>query len=137
MNPEPGTRNPEPRPFALITGASGGIGEDLARLVAAGGADVVLVARSAERLLALGAELEAQYRIKATIVVQDLAAPDATERAWTRSDGSGRRSTSSSTTPASALMGPFAEMPTTDEQQMLQLNVVALTLLTKRRCCRA
>src|SRR6476646_6323314 len=111
MNPEPGTRNPESTPFALITGASGGIGEDLARLVAAGGADVALVARSAERLRALGAELEARYRIKATIVVQDLAAPDATERVM---DVIGRQRPEIDILINNAgfgLLGAFAEMP--------------------------
>ena len=131
MNPEPGTRNPEPKPFALITGASGGIGEDLARLVAAGGADVALVARNAERLRALGAELEARYRIKATIIVQDLAAPDATERVM---DVTGRQRPEIDILINNAgfgLLGAFAEMPKADVQQMLQLNIVTLALLAR------
>src|SRR5688572_727779 len=64
---------------ALITGASGGIGEELARLLAAGGAHVVLVARGADRLAALAEELSRTHRVNATLIAQDLSAPDAVD----------------------------------------------------------
>ena len=68
------------RETALVTGASGGIGEDLARLIAAGGRDVVLLARSADKLQALAGELAGAYGIRATVLAFDLSEPAAADR---------------------------------------------------------
>ncbi|MFJ2174932.1 MULTISPECIES: SDR family NAD(P)-dependent oxidoreductase [unclassified Streptomyces] len=59
----------------LITGASSGIGAEFARQVAARGADVVLVARRADRLEKLAAELSEQYGVTATALPVDLSQP--------------------------------------------------------------
>lgn len=61
--------------YALITGASGGIGLELARCMARNGHHLVLVARRAEALHALQAELEAGYGIRAEVLVADLSVP--------------------------------------------------------------
>ena len=52
-------------------------GEDLARLIAAGGRNVVLVARSADKLQALAGQLAAAHGIEATVLAADLSQPDA------------------------------------------------------------
>lgn len=57
---------------ALITGASSGIGKELATIHAEQGGDLVLVARSADRLYQLKHDLEAKYNITAHVIVCDL-----------------------------------------------------------------
>src|SRR5262245_46589998 len=68
--------------FALITGASLGLGKELARLFAADKRDVVLVARSGEKLRALAAELKEKFGIRAEVIEADLAAPEAGRRVF-------------------------------------------------------
>src|SRR5207247_734019 len=62
---------------ALITGASSGIGLELAKLLARDGHDLVLVARRAERLEELGAELAQRHGIRYHAIALDLADADA------------------------------------------------------------
>jgi short-subunit dehydrogenase len=64
-------------PWAVITGASDGIGRAMAREIAARGLNVVLVARRRERLEALAREIETAHRVRAKFVAADLAAPGA------------------------------------------------------------
>ena len=69
-----------PRPLALVTGASSGIGDQLARLFAREGWDLVLVARSADKLRALGEELRSAHGADSQVIAADLgdrSAPDA------------------------------------------------------------
>ncbi|MBD8526836.1 SDR family NAD(P)-dependent oxidoreductase [Pseudomarimonas arenosa] len=67
-----------PRGFALITGASAGIGETFARQLAQAGHPLVLCARRRDRLEALAADLS--QKVRCEIVVADLEAPDSAER---------------------------------------------------------
>jgi NAD(P)-dependent dehydrogenase (short-subunit alcohol dehydrogenase family) len=62
---------------ALITGASMGIGAELAKLFAADAVDVVLVARSEDKLQDLAQELETAHGIRAHVVASDLSDPEA------------------------------------------------------------
>ena len=63
-------------PWALITGASSGIGREFARQVAARGLNVVLVARRAERLAALADELAMRHAVDTRVVAIDLCHDD-------------------------------------------------------------
>ena len=64
---------------ALITGASAGIGLELAREFAQDKIDLVLVARREERLTKLAQELETSHGISVTVILQDLSEPSAAE----------------------------------------------------------
>lgn len=66
--------------IALITGATGGIGRELAALFAHDGHDLVLTARDAKRLARLKAHLEDAFGVEVTTVALDLAEPDAARR---------------------------------------------------------
>ena len=117
---------------ALITGASGGIGEALTRLIAAGGANVVLVARRADRLTALADELTRTHGVTATVLAQDLAAPDADE-AIVRQLAEKQLTIDMLVNNAGfGSYGLFAETPADEDARMLQVNVAALTMITKR-----
>ncbi|MEZ0228933.1 MAG: SDR family NAD(P)-dependent oxidoreductase [Planctomycetota bacterium] len=65
---------------AIITGASAGIGEALARRMARDGWDLVLVARRIDRLAALEAELERDHRVRVEVIGLDVTGPDAPGR---------------------------------------------------------
>lgn len=67
-------------PWALVTGASSGIGEQFARLLARSGFKLLLVARRADRLESLARELSRRRRLEVQPLVADLAAPDAVDR---------------------------------------------------------
>jgi hypothetical protein len=76
------------RKLAVITGASAGIGTMFARKLAARGYDLLLIARREDRLRSLAAELSDAHKVKADILVADLADPAGLERAAVRIQGS-------------------------------------------------
>ena len=69
---------------ALITGASTGIGAEFARQLAARGANLVLVARSIDKLDALAESLRAQHHVDVVTEGLDLSTPDASEQLFKR-----------------------------------------------------
>ena len=116
---------------ALITGASGGIGYELALLFARDGFDCILVARSHDQLNALAARMESEFRVKTLVLPKDLSKASAVDEIYEQ--------VSAASMPVDVLVnnagfpvyGLFTETDLDTELQMLQVNVVALTQLTK------
>jgi len=113
---------------ALITGASSGIGLDLARLFAKDGCDVVLVARSEGKLRELAAELERDCGVKAHVIALDLAQPHAAQALVQRLPVAIDILVNNA---GFGVTGPFVETDLAKELEMIQVNIVALTELTK------
>ena len=116
---------------ALVTGASSGIGEDLARLIAAGGRNLVLVARSADKLQAMAGQLSAAHSIEATVLAADLS--DASASSEIARTLSAREITIDILVNNAGFgtAGAFALEDSRTHEDMLQVNVVALTSLTR------
>ena len=90
--------------WALVTGASAGIGEALAIELAAAGANLILTARRADRLETLARRLGSEHQIQTQVIPADLADPAHRSSSSTRPKAAERLSICSSTMPASATM---------------------------------
>jgi len=121
----------EPRSTALITGASSGIGRDLARLFAADGHDLVLVARREDALRTLAGDLARQHRINAVALAADLTRPDAPAHVVSGTSRAGVTIDVVVNNAGFGLHGPFAELPLERQLDMIEVNVTALTALTR------
>ncbi|HEU5323672.1 MAG TPA: SDR family oxidoreductase [Methylomirabilota bacterium] len=120
-----------PRRTALITGASGGIGAELARLFAADGYDLILVARGGPALTELGDEVRARHGVSARVAIVDLAEPGAAERLWADVVGQDGSVDALVNNAGVGLYGPVAEQDRDALTRMLQLDVTAVTVLTR------
>jgi uncharacterized protein len=116
---------------ALVTGASGGLGADFARQLAARGAGLVLVARREEQLRAVAAEIEKTTAISAQIVPLDLAASDAPAVLYQRLHELGIHVDILVNNAGFGLYGGFASIPWEREKEMLNLDMITLTHMTK------
>lgn len=116
---------------ALITGASSGIGYELARVFARHGRDVVLVARGEDRLRALAERITAESRVTATVIVSDLARPQAPQEIHDALAAAGITVDTLVNNAGFSAFGPFADLPLENEVAMIAVNVSALTALTK------
>jgi uncharacterized protein len=121
---------PADRPTALVTGASGGIGEALARELAARHHDLVLVARSESALGALADELATAHSIRTTALVADLGVPRAGRALAHQVAGAGCTVDVLVNNAGFADYGPFAESDLDTIMGMIDLNIGTLTELT-------
>ena len=116
--------------WALVTGASGGIGYELSRCFAGDGFNVVLVARNAGRLAEVARELEEQYHIEAVVLPKDLSAPGAAGEIFSNVR---KRDISVDVLVNNAGFGDLSRFDQGEwdvQRQMLQVNVTSLTELT-------
>ena len=119
------------RPVALVTGASAGIGRDLAEVCARDGHDLVLVARRADALLELAKSLEAAYGVSARVFVADLTQPEAPARIVEDLERSKTAVDVLINNAGSGQYGLFQHTAVAEELDTIQINVAALTHLTK------
>ena len=119
------------RPLALVTGASSGIGADLARELAKDGHDLVLSARTVPAMQALAAELE-RYGATSVVIAGDLAKPGAAAELAGTLEARGLQIDVLVNNAGLGGVGRFDQMDPQRVSDMLMVNVVALTELTRR-----
>lgn len=115
---------------ALITGASSGIGETIARQLAALNCPLILVARRSDRLEELKTELQQKHDIKIDIFSCDLAKPDAAQSLYDQCQQQGLFVDILINNAGFAKHGPMLDIPLATHQEMMQLMVITLTELS-------
>jgi uncharacterized protein len=115
---------------ALVTGASSGIGRELAALFAADGHDVILVARRKDRLESLASELNSRFGITTTVIVSDLSQPDSPEKIYSAVRERGLEVDYLVNNAGFGFNSLFWEDSREQQLSMIQVNVLALTALT-------
>jgi short-subunit dehydrogenase len=116
---------------ALITGASGGIGYELAKLFAKDRYNLVLVARSESKLIQLADELHQHYEVSVLPLTLDLAREEAPEILFKKLASNGIAVEVLVNNAGYGRLGRFAEVPLDDSIGQIQLNISALTRLTR------
>jgi len=114
----------------LITGASSGIGEAFARRLAARGENLLLVARSEDKLKSLCEELAQAHNVHAQYVALDLTEEDAPGKLFAETDQRGLQIETLINNAGFGSMGDFASLDVARELEMIDLNVRALVALT-------
>ena len=119
------------RPTALITGASFGIGLELARIFARENHNLVLVARSADKLRQVASELEKAHGTRSLILATDLSSPGAAAYLLDQTTRAGITVDVLVNNAGFGQFGLFAENDLDECLQQIQLNVTTLTHLTR------
>lgn len=117
---------------ALVTGASSGIGAEFAAKLAARGDDLVLVARSVDRLQALATQLRDRYGVAVEVIGQDLAVADAAARVTDELAARGISIDLLVNNAGFGSAGRYEEIGAETDAAQLMVNVVALEGLTHR-----
>lgn len=116
---------------ALITGASTGIGRELAHIHAERGGDLVIVARSQDRLDSLKSELEKKHRIQVLVIAKDLSVQGAATELYQELKQRSIELEFLINNAGFGGRGKFHERDWEQDRQMINLNVMALTELTR------
>ena len=115
-------------PWALVTGASSGIGEQFARLLASEGFNLIMVARRADRLESISTELHNAYKVEVETVPLDLSKPDFIDHLLKRCEGKDIGLVISNA--GFGLKGLFYEIPLEKLCNMLDVNCRANLKIT-------
>ncbi len=116
--------------WALVTGASSGFGADFARELASLGCHLILTARRKDQLENLGQALMEKFGVQVKIFPMDLSAPDAPQRLYDQIKAAGVTVDVLINNAGSGIFGAFLQTDWPRHQEMLQLNILALTHLT-------
>ncbi len=116
----------------LITGASSGIGTELARLFAADKSNLILVARRAAELARLAADLMRDHGVEVRVLPKDLARPEAPREVFEILAADQVAVDVLVNNAGFGAAGPFAQLDRERQLRMVRLNVVALTELCRR-----
>jgi uncharacterized protein len=115
---------------ALITGASSGIGKELAYYHAEKGGDLVLVARSESILNDIRADLEKSHNVKVKVIRADLSEPDSASKIFEATESEGIQIDILINNAGFGGHGKFIDRDLKDDQKMMQVNMVSLVNLT-------
>lgn len=116
---------------ALITGASTGIGKELAHIHAENGGDMVIVARSKVKLEALKNEIETNQSVKVLVLAKDLSKPEAPKEIYNEIKAAGIEIDYLINNAGFGGRGKFHEREWEQDLAMINLNITALTALTR------
>lgn len=119
-------------PVSVITGASSGIGRELAKIFARNGHRVVIVARSSDKLETLADEIEKEGHSRPLVLVIDLEQPDAGDRIAAALDWHNLEPQYIVNNAGFGLVGTAASQPRAEQMAMIDLNVRTLTDLSLR-----
>jgi short-subunit dehydrogenase len=114
----------------LITGASSGIGRELARCFAADGCHLILLARNPEAMETLAGELRQTHKIETLVLTADLSRPEIPARVFKELQGRGIKVDVLVNNAGFGANGAFARLPLQRQLAMIQVNITALTDLT-------
>lgn len=112
----------------LVTGASSGIGLELAKCFAAEGCDLILTARNQDALEKLSSELQKKFSVKTEILIADLAQKNSAQNIFAAMQG--RVVDVLVNNAGFGLHGAFAQLPLARQLEIIQVNVTALVELT-------
>jgi uncharacterized protein len=118
-------------PVALITGASSGIGLELAKLFARESHDLALVARSYDTLKAVAEDLQQTYGVQVKFYAKDLSVSSAPEEIFEALQSEGGNIDVLVNNAGFGWRGEFASMDLADALEMIQVNITTLTHLTR------
>lgn len=117
--------------WALVTGASSGLGVDFARQLAASGCHLILVARREDRLRAVQEELAGKYGVEVIAIPFDLAPPDAASQLYAEVKKLGKPVDVLVNNAGFGIFGDFVDVPWEREKSMLELDIITVVHLTK------
>lgn len=116
---------------ALITGASSGIGREFAHIHAANGGDLVIIARREDKLNELKQELEKKHNVKVKVIAKDLTLPKSPIEIYNEVKDAGIKVDYLINNAGFGGRGYFHDRPMELDLQMIQVNIVTLTTLTR------
>lgn len=115
---------------ALITGASSGIGKEFAQIHAEKGGDLIIIARSEDKLNGIKMEMEEKYKINVFVIPKDLSTPNAAKEIYQQVTNANLKVDYLINNAGFGGLGKFHERELDQDIAMINLNVIALTALT-------